>query len=186
MTGMTWHNEPVAWSLNAGTLTVECAADTDFWRKTHYGFVHANGHFYYREISGDFRVEVKAEGQYLNQYDQAGLMLWLDERNWLKAGVEFLDGRRVLSVVVTHEFSDWSVDSAEAAEVVTVRVTREGDAVTVEFIDADGTPKMARLAYMGPEIPARVGPMACAPSGAGFIATFSGWRLGFGEASQNG
>ena len=25
---------------------------TDFWRETFYGFVHDNGHFYYREVAG--------------------------------------------------------------------------------------------------------------------------------------
>ena len=39
-------------------------------------------------------------------YDQAGLMLRIDERNWLKAGIEFVDGRQMLSVVATtHEWS---------------------------------------------------------------------------------
>ena len=48
---------------------------TDFWRKTHYGFIRDNGHFGYVAVQGDFSAEVKVMGGYRDLYDQAGLML---------------------------------------------------------------------------------------------------------------
>ena len=51
---MHWYNEPAVWAVNGGTITVTADHDTDFWRKTHYGFIRDNGHFYYQEVAGIF------------------------------------------------------------------------------------------------------------------------------------
>ena len=43
------------------------------------------------------------------QFDQAGVMVLLDERTWCKAGIEFVDGWPRLACVVTNAgYSDWS------------------------------------------------------------------------------
>ena len=105
---MDWLNEPPDWSEDGGVLTVVTGEKTDFWRETHYGFIRDDGHFRHVAAEGDFTAEVAFRGDYRELYDQAGLMLRLDERNWIKAGIEFVAGRRMLSVVVTRDFSDWS------------------------------------------------------------------------------
>ncbi|RYG21241.1 DUF1349 domain-containing protein, partial [bacterium] len=106
---MTWLNEPPRWTDEDGVLSVTTGDRTDFWRTTHYGFIRDDGHVYGRPVEGDFAAEVSFSGEYEALYDQAGLMLRLDERNWIKAGIEFTDGKHHLSAVVTRDFSDWSV-----------------------------------------------------------------------------
>ena len=76
---MKWYNEPPCWNEQAGVVTVTSGAKTDFWRKTHYGFIRDNGKFYYQQVTGDFTAVVKITGQYQVLYDQAGLMLRRDE-----------------------------------------------------------------------------------------------------------
>ena len=129
---------------------------------------------------GDFGAEVAFRGEYRELYDQAGLMLRLDERNWIKAGVEFVGGRRMLSVVVTRDFSDWSTTPCPVEDAwLRLRLTRIGTAVHVHWA-ADGERpefRMLRLAYF-PTGPAAVGPMACSPQRAGFVASFRGFTLG--------
>ncbi|MCC9174886.1 DUF1349 domain-containing protein [Arthrobacter sp. zg-Y179] len=44
---MSWLNEPTSWKADGDSLTLETAASTDFWRKTHYGFIRDTGHFFY-------------------------------------------------------------------------------------------------------------------------------------------
>lgn len=176
---MTWLNEPLEWSDRDGTLTVVTGDRKDFWRTTHYGFVHDDGHVYGREIEGDFAATVEFSAEYEALYDQAGLMVRLDERNWIKAGIEFTDGKHHLSVVVTREFSDWSVlPLPEAPTKIRLRMSRYGDALRVEYALGDGGFQMLRLAYLPPEGAAFVGPMCCSPQRAGLVVTFRNFTIG--------
>ncbi|MGV3615959.1 MAG: DUF1349 domain-containing protein [Fimbriimonas sp.] len=176
---MEWLNEPPRWSDADGVLTLETGKETDFWRETHYGFIHNDGHHYFRSVDGDFTATVRFSGQYEALYDQAGLMIRLDDRNWIKAGIEFTDGLAHLSVVVTRDFSDWSVTALETVPAeVWLRMSRHGDAVRVEYRLANTEWRMLRLAYLAPGPTAFVGPMACSPTRTGFIAEFRDLVIG--------
>lgn len=106
---MEWYNEPPHWHAEGETLSVTTGPDSDFWRVTHYGFVRDSGHFGFEMAPGDVSAEVRVRGAYRDLYDQAGLMFRIDERNWIKGGIELVDGVQQVSAVVTREFSDWSV-----------------------------------------------------------------------------
>ncbi len=175
----TWLNEPERWAADGlDGLTMTTGAGTDFWRTTHYGFVRDNGHFRGRRVAGDFVAEVKVRGDYTDQYDQAGLMVRLDAERWVKTGIEFVDGRQNMSAVVTHAVSDWSVVAlAEPAEVLSLRLTRTGDALQIDYAVDGRLWRMHRLAFFPAGLPVRVGPMACSPDGGGFGVHFSGLRV---------
>jgi regulation of enolase protein 1 (concanavalin A-like superfamily) len=176
---MDWLNEPPEWQDEDGTLTLVTGERTDFWRKTHYGFVRDDGHARLSPAEGDFSASVSFRGAYETLYDQAGLMLRRDAETWIKAGVEYVAGRRMLSVVVTRDVSDWSTMPAPTeAPWLGLRLTRIGTAVHVHWTaEGEGGWRMLRLAWF-PEGPAAVGPMACSPERAGFRAGFRDFRLG--------
>lgn len=105
-------------STGSGSIVVRARPKTDFWQRTGYGFRHDNGHFCpmvrVPDCAGaawaSFELTVAFAGEYAHQFDQAGLMLRASPALWLKAGVEFVDGRRQASVVITRGAkSDWSV-----------------------------------------------------------------------------
>lgn len=177
--GMEWLHEPAEWQANGDELTVTAAAKTDFWRTTHYGFVRDNGHFYGLEATGDFVATVIVRGRYRDQYDQAGLMVRLNETTWLKTGVEFVEGVPLASVVVTRNYSDWSVAPLPPEmRDLHIRLIRQGDAIEVRVAANDGEEMMLRLAYLTDEPVVRVGPMCAAPDGEGFDVTFRGFAVG--------
>lgn len=177
---MRWLNEPNTWQRDGDTLLVTTDPKTDFWRHTHYGFVRDNGHAYLHDAQGDFTAEVFLVGSYLEQYDQAGLMVRLGEHNWLKTGIEYVDGRALLSAVVTRDFSDWSVQPVPGGALpggLWLRLTREGTTFTVHYALQEGVFELLRLTYLPAEARVQVGPMCASPEGSGFEVRFSGFQL---------
>jgi hypothetical protein len=175
-----WINEPASWSGDAPALVVATDKATDFWRETFYGFVRDSGHAFLTPISGDFTISATVVGDYEQLYDQAGLMLRLDERNWIKTGIEYTDGMMHFSVVVTREVSDWSViplPDARPDDAVEMRLTRHGDAVRIQYRLGGTSWQMARLAPF-PAADASAGVMACSPERGGFRARFRDIAVG--------
>lgn len=178
---MEWLNEPPAWREEDGVLFVVTGERTDFWRETHYGFVRDDGHFRHVAAPDDFSALVAFRGDYRELYDQAGVMLRLDASAWIKAGIEFVAGRRMLSVVVTRDYSDWSTMPQPAdTDWIWLRLTRIGTVIHIHW-SADAAARtfsMLRLAYFPAGKPARVGLMCCSPQRAGFEAAFHDFELG--------
>jgi len=176
----TWLNPPPDQGRDANGLWVETGADTDFWRHTHYGFVHENGHALMAAVAGDFTAVVTFDAAWTAPFDQAGIMLWQDAGHWIKAGVELSDGILNLGAVVTRERSDWNcVPVPGLSGPQTLRLTRRGDAVALEYLATRW--RLIRLADF-PAGPARFGIMACSPSRAGLLARFS--AIGVGPAQD--
>ncbi len=161
---MIWLHEPDHWSLDGDVLTVRAEPETDFWRTTHTGFIADNGHF-----ADTGEMGLRFRGEFQAQYDQAGLMLRVDAEHWVKAGLEFADGRLWLSVVVTNGVSDWSQQPAPEPDADgwwSIRAVREHDAI--QILCADQPVRLAPLADG-----AASGPMCAAPKGPGFTCSFA-------------
>lgn len=103
---MNWFNEPSDWKVADGKLTMSVTPKSDYWRISHYGFTVDDAPFYYAEYGGEFEAKVKIKGDYKVRFDQAGMMIRIDHENYIKAGIEYVDGKYNLSTVVTHHTSD--------------------------------------------------------------------------------
>lgn len=177
--GMTWLNPPLEAVERPGALAVVTAEKTDFWRETFYGFTRHSGHFLWAEVPGDFTAEVTIAGDYEALYDQAGLMMLISERHWIKCGVEVNDGLPVFSTVITNDRSDWATMPVPFdAATVKLRLSRHGDAVRVDVARPEGGWLLARLGYLPAGMPAKVGIMACSPERGGFRVEFRDYRMG--------
>ncbi|MGX6605518.1 DUF1349 domain-containing protein [Micromonosporaceae bacterium Da 78-11] len=178
-TAMHWLNEPPRWSDENGVIRAVTGMRTDFWRRTFYGWTTDDGHFYHRPVTGDFTAEVTVAAEHTTLFDQAGLMLRADERNWLKSGVELTSGAVHLSTVLTREFSDLStVELGPDAGAVGLRLTRFGDAVCVHVREAGGDWRLVRLGHLDLPAEVLVGVMCCSPGRAGLEVTFRDFRIG--------
>lgn len=162
--GCSWVREPVFWERGAtGQLYWRTRPMSDFWRHTG-GVVGADdGDAFLAPREGDFHVTMRLTTEFASPYDQCGLMVRIDERNWLKAGIERDDGTW-FSVVETREDSDWSKQAVNH-ESVDFTVWRSGDTLRVGLVRGDALHLVRELTFDGP---VAVGPYSCAPKGPGF------------------
>lgn len=175
---MQWFNEPENWSVENNVLTMDVTPQSDYWRISHYGFTVDDAPFLYTVRGGEFEVKVKISGEYKVRFDQAGLMIRIDKENYIKTGIEFVDGKYNLSTVVTHKTSDWSVIELEKpVEYVWIKAVRRLDAVEIFYSFDDKEYTMMRNCWLQDNTPVMVGMMAACPDGNGFKATFEGFRI---------
>ena len=170
---MHWVNEPEKWEVKDKSLTMFVTARTDYWRISHYGFTVDDAPFYYTTYGGEFEVKVKLSGQYKARFDQLGLMIRADHKQWIKAGVEFVDGKLNVSAVVTNEKSDWSVIQLDSIpSFLWIKAVRRLDAIEFYYSLDDRKYIMMRNAPFPDHQPVMVGLMAASPDGEGFHARF--------------
>jgi hypothetical protein len=178
---LRWFCPPQVWSIERSCLIISPAAQTDFWQRTHYGFQNDNGHILGMDIWDDFTLITRVRFYPVHQYDQAGLMVRINEQNWVKTSVEYEpDGHPRLGVVVTREgYSDWSTQDYEGPSDILLRIKREGADCIVDFhtvtvqeeLPEAGWIQM-RVAHLTDVQPAFAGLYACSPINSGFKAEF--------------
>ena len=176
---MTWFNEPQGWEIISPTkMIMNVPSQTDYWRVAHYGFTVDDAPFYYATYGGEFEAKVKITGNYVTTFDQMGLMLRIDHENWIKTGIEYVDGKQKVSSVVTHKTSDWSVlELDHAPKSIWIKVIRKLDAVEIFYSLDDTKYIMLRMCWLQDNVPVMVGLMGASPDGEGFEAIFEDFEV---------
>jgi hypothetical protein len=113
---------PRTFSTSAGgaELRVTPAPGRDYWCRTFYSplLVKHDAQTLLAEVSAAAEATLTTAFTLAPraQFDQAGVMVKVDEGCWVKAGIEFTDGVPRLSCVVTNGgFSDWSTQAWAAS-----------------------------------------------------------------------
>ena len=175
---MQWFNEPDNWTIKDNVLTMDVTPQSDYWRISHYGFTVDDAPFLYTLRGGEFEVKVKISGDYKVRFDQAGLMLRIDAENYIKTGIEYVDGKYNLSAVVTHKTSDWSVIQLDKpVDYIWIKAVRRLDAVEIFYSFDDKEYTMMRNCWIEDNTPVMVGMMAACPDGEGFKAKFEHFQI---------
>ena len=175
---MQWFNEPENWTIEDNVLTMDVTPQSDYWRISHYGFTVDDAPFLYTLRGGEFEVKVKISGDYKVRFDQAGLMLRIDAENYIKTGIEYVDGKYNLSAVVTHKTSDWSVIQLDKpVDYIWIKAVRRLDAVEIFYSFDDKEYVMMRNCWLQDNTPVMVGMMAACPDGKGFKARFEHFQI---------
>ncbi len=173
-----WLNQPKRSVLELNQLIIETESGTDLWQRTYYGFQNSNAPAFLQEVAGDFSFVVKTEFEESSfLYDQCGLLLFIDNENWVKAAVEFENEQfsRLGSVVTNLGFSDWATTdiSSETSEMW-YRISRRGQDFYLEN-SSDGKSwqqmRMFHLHKIADKV--SVGVYACSPLKSSFNAVFS-------------
>ncbi|SHM61333.1 DUF1349 domain-containing protein [Phytopseudomonas punonensis] len=173
-----WLNRPATSEVSEHNLTITTDQKTDFWRETHYGFTRDTGHFLGIATADEFTATIRIQGEFRSLYDQAGLMVRIDEKRWVKTGVEFTDGQAFLSTVVTDGKSDWSVSQPfKELEDFYIRVTLFNGAMRIQASRDGSFWPLLRLAPFPVANTYQVGPTACTPERSGLVVRFSEFAI---------
>lgn len=174
-----WLNAPSNVQASEADLIMTTDAKTDFWRETHYGFTRDSGHFLGFPAADGFTAKIRVQGEFRMLYDQAGLMVRIDEKRWVKTGVEFTDGELFLSTVITDGKSDWSVSQPfKELEDFYIRITLAQGAMRVQASRDGSFWPLLRLAPFPVAGAYEVGPTACTPERSGLTVRFSEFEIG--------
>lgn len=175
---LQWFNEPEKWEIKNNSLQMFVTPQSDYWRISHYGFTVDDAPFCYGVYGGEFEVKVKITGDYKERFDQTGLMLRIDKENYIKTGIEFVDGKYNISSVVTHKTSDWSMISLDKSlPYIWIKAVRRLDAVEIYYSFDDTNYQLMRNAYLQDNTPVMVGLMGASPDGKGFLAKFENFSV---------
>ena len=174
-----WTHDPAGVVEERGDLVVTAVEGSDAWRITSYGFVHDSEHALLVPFEVDTAVEVEFTAAFSEQFDQAGVFVRASDERWVKAGVEFADGRPQVGAVVTDGMSDWSLAPVPewADRRILVRVSRGADALTVRAGLVGESLQLVRVLPFPAGVSAEAGPFVCAPTRAGLAVRLHAWRV---------
>lgn len=178
-----WLNQPKRFLIEKNRLVILTEPGTDLWQQTYYGFSNSNAPAFLTPIKEDFTYIVKTDFEdsyYL--YDQCGLLMYIDENNWVKVSVEYENKKfsRLGAVVTNLGYSDWaSTDIPAGVSEMWYRLSRRGQDFFIEnSLDGKNFRQM-RILHMHKTIEtANVGVYACSPLKSSFKAIFSLFKVG--------
>lgn len=169
---------PKDYKISDTKITLQTDAHTDLWQRTYYGFQNDNAPMF--QIKTDeryFSFVTKVDFNSSHRFDQAGVVLYQNSDNWIKASIEYENNelQRLGAVVTNHGYSDWSTQDTDASiKSIWYRLSRRESDYLVEYsLDGDTFSQMriSRLHEGDGEI--SFGVYACSPENSSFTATFS-------------
>ncbi len=178
-----WINPPKSYELQDDRLIIETEPETDLWQNTFYGFQHDNAPAFLMDRKGDFTFQAKVQsGEANHLYDQCGLLMYHDSKNWVKVSIEYENEvfARLGSVVTNLGYSDWATtDIPASVSEIWYRLSRRGQDFYVENSTDGKDFKQMRMLHMHtPMEIARIGVYACSPLKSSFKAVFSEFGIG--------
>ena len=181
---MEWTRAPKNYEITDERVTMMTQPHTDLWQRTYYHFRNDNApELQMRTEEKYFSFTVRARFDSKVRFDQGGVAMYLDSENWLKASIEYEDGRigRLGSVVTNHGYSDWATTDVDGSiRTMWFRLSRREDDYCIENSSDGETFHQMRICHMhegGGAV--NVGVYACSPEDSSFEAVFD--EMDFGE-----
>jgi Uncharacterized conserved protein len=180
---LKWTREPATYKVGKDEICVMTEPHTDLWQRTYYHFRNDNAPVLQIETDEKFfSFVVKTDfSESHHRFDQCGIAMYLDSENWLKASVEYENGKfqHLGSVVTNHGYSDWAT-TAISAEIKTMwfRFSRRESDYCIECSQDGKNFTQMRICHMWEGAgKIRFGIYACSPEDSSFMAKFSDFTL---------
>lgn len=176
--------EPKKWKIKDNELSIVTESHTDLWQNTFYHFCNDNAPCFLLDTEDKFfSFVVKTSFKSANhRFDQCGIIIYLDSKNWLKASIEFENNEfgHLGSVVTNNGFSDWATTNISSSiKEMWYRLSRRDDDFKIECsLDGVNFTQMRITHLTKGNGKISFGVYACSPEDSSFEAVFSNFSIG--------
>lgn len=167
MKGLKWLNMPDEYSVSDNSVSITAGPKTDYFNDPSANSVNANAPFLYKEISGDFVATALLKPDFSEMWNAMSLMLYINNRNWIKFAFENSDatGKSIVTVVTRDVSDDANGVILNEVDMVWLKLARKNDNYSMHW-SIDGIDyKMARLSAMPQSDTVKIGIEAQCPVG---------------------
>ena len=179
MDNMKWIRKPDQVAVENGKIYLVTQPHTDLWQNTYYHFCNDNAPLFLMDCDQpyfSFTVKTYFSDSH-HRFDQCGIAIYQDSRNWLKASCEYENESfsNLGSVVTNNGYSDWAVNEIPSTiRSVWYRLSRREDDYRIEYSFDGNQYHMMRIAHLSQgKGTVHVGIYACSPEDSSFTAVFS-------------
>ncbi len=177
-----WINEPKMYLVSDDKIEIFTESHTDLWQRTYYKFRNDNAPMLQMKTSNcEFSFTVKVEFDSSHNFDQAGIILYLNSENWIKASIEYGDmTNSYLGCVVTNNgYSDWSTTKITSTiNSLWFRLSRRDSDFCVESsMDGINFEQLRIFHLFNITDFINFGVYACSPEDGSFKATFTNFEI---------
>ena len=169
-----WFNEPENVLFTDKQMKIVSKPQTDFWQSIHHHFAKDTGHLFFVRKNDDFMVKVHWKSEDASNFNQCGIMVRLDDKNWFKASLMYKshDAPEVGSCVTLRGHSDWAgvIMEQEPSEMWYKLVRKQDDFIVSFSTDGENYIRLRQF-YMdtsGAEL--KAGAYICSPQDSYFEA----------------
>lgn len=174
-----WYNKPDRWNfLPEGGLEIFASNKTDFFQDPTNNFGVATAPLFYLDINDDFIAKAKLKPNFNCIYDGGGIMVYENEKSWIKLCYENTDlGCPAIVSVVTNKVSDDANGVEINLEQLHLQIVRKGEYFCL-FYSKDGDNwRMVRYFKIKMPKTVRVGLEAQSPLGEGTTIIFNSFII---------
>lgn len=191
-----WIHRPTHYHVDPDWVEITTEPGTDFWQRSYYGFRNDNAPALLLNSAENFTFTTQVTFGYQAQFDQCGVILYLDSENWFKASIEYENPNfsRLGSVVTNLGYSDWATTDIPTPPSIWYRLSRRGADFLIESaLDGQDFSQMRvfhlhrlgetteAMGKLNPPAPAqqsvRFGIYGCSPLNSSFTARFTDCQL---------
>jgi len=170
----TWYNEPQNVTFEEKNIKITSKPQTDFWQSMHHKIKKDNAHFFYKKLENNFTLTVKWCFETAENFNQCGIMVRIDERNWFKASLMSKNNNmpEIGSCLTVGGFSDWAgAPLVKMPHKIFFRLERKGDDFVCSYsFDAHKYVRLRQFYLRGIEPEIKAGAYIAAPQNAPFEA----------------
>lgn len=163
---------------DSNNLCMQVNDYTDMFCSQNGKDISSNAAFYYTELEGDCIIRAKVSMQPNGRYDGVGLMIYSDQRHWIKGCLEVVfNGKLAAISVATNEISDDAIGPYADSSSIWLQVCRKDKQLAVHFSTDGKTFELIRICRIDMANSIKIGMIGQAPTGQGGKRMFENVEL---------